>query len=81
MKKVLIALTTGMVMMSCGNGATDGNPNTDTSSMKPDMGTDTSNSVNRNFGTAPSDTSMSGDSVRTGTSSTRNGGGSDSMRR
>lgn len=78
MKKVLIALTTGMVMMSCGNGATDGKAGTDTSSMKPDPGLDTSTQVNRNFGTAPSDTSMSGDSVRTGTGSTRIG--SDTMK-
>lgn len=66
MKHLLIAAVAGFFLVSCTNGATDGNANTDTTHMPTDSNItrDGTDHVNRNFGTVPTDTSMHADSIK-----------------
>jgi hypothetical protein len=52
MARLLTAVLAMMIMMSCNNGANDGNAKTDTTSLPPDsnINMDTSNHVNTNAG-------------------------------
>ena len=52
MARILTAVLAVVLMMSCNNGANDGNPGTDTTTLPPDSNVvmDTSNHVNTNSG-------------------------------
>lgn len=62
MKNLLLAIIVAAALMSCGGGANDGNPNTDTTPMPADtnMNKTESNHINRNDGTINMDTSNKG---------------------
>lgn len=60
MKKIVLAIGMGIVVMSCGNAALDGDPKTDTTTLPVDTGAmdaryDTAQHVNTNTGTYPGD--------------------------
>ena len=69
MKKILALaiLTTGFVLTSC-NNATDGEADTDTTNFPADVHGDTTNNINTNTGTYPSDTANQGTSTQSSSS-------------